>query len=292
MVFSMTGYGRAEQTVHGRDIAVEIKSVNARYFEYSSRMPRAYAWVDDRLKKRLSAAISRGKTELSLTVTDVGAAGTVISVNEELARGYLDALRGLSASLGVEDDVTTGTLTRFSDIFTVARAGMDEEQVFADIAAVADGAIAAFVKMRGAEGEKLAEDVLARLDAVERMVGEVERLSEGRVQAYTERLYEKLKTLLQDRAVDDARVLTEAAVFADKTAVDEETVRLRSHLKQYREILAGGGPVGRKLDFLTQELNRETNTIGSKTQDLAVTRLVVEMKAEIEKIREQIQNIE
>lgn len=292
MVFSMTGYGRAEQVVHGRDITVEVKSVNARYFEYSSRVPRAYTWVDDRLKKRLSAAISRGKTELSLTVVDVGAAGTVISVNEELARGYLTALRSLSASLGIEDDVTTGTLTRFSDIFTVARAEMDEEQVFADIAAVADEAIAAFVAMRGAEGEKLAEDVLARLEAVERMVGEVEQLAEGRVQAYTDRLYEKLKALLQDRTVDDARVLTEAAIFADKTAVDEETVRLRSHLKQYREILASGGPVGRKLDFLTQELNRETNTIGSKTQDLAVTRLVVEMKAEIEKIREQIQNIE
>ena len=292
MVFSMTGYGRAEQVVHGRDITVEVKSVNARYFEYSSRVPRAYTWVDDRLKKRLSAAISRGKTELSLTVVDVGAAGTVISVNEELARGYLTALRSLSASLGIEDDVTTGTLTRFSDIFTVARAEMDEEQVFADIAAVADEAIAAFVAMRGAEGEKLAEDVLARLEAVERMVGEVEQLAEGRVQAYTDRLYEKLKALLQDRTVDDARVLTEAAIFADKTAVDEETVRLRSHLKQYREILASGGPVCRKLDFLTQELNRETNTIGSKTQDLAVTRLVVEMKAEIEKIREQIQNIE
>ena len=292
MVFSMTGYGRAEQVVHGRDITVEVKSVNARYFEYSSRVPRAYTWVDDRLKKRLSAAISRGKTELSLTVVDVGAAGTVISVNEELARGYLTALRSLSASLGIEDDVTTGTLTRFSDIFTVARAEMDEEQVFADIATVADEAIAAFVAMRGAEGEKLAEDVLARLEAVERMVGEVEQLAEGRVQAYTDRLYEKLKALLQDRTVDDARVLTEAAIFADKTAVDEETVRLRSHLKQYRESLASGGPVGRKLDFLTQELNRETNTIGSKTQDLAVTRLVVEMKAEIEKIREQIQNIE
>ena len=292
MVFSMTGYGRAEQVVHGRDITVEVKSVNARYFEYSSRVPRAYTWVDDRLKKRLSAAISRGKTELSLTVVDVGAAGTVISVNEELARGDLTALRSLSASLGIEDDVTTGTLTRFSDIFTVARAEMDEEQVFADIATVADEAIAAFVAMRGAEGEKLAEDVLARLEAVERMVGEVEQLAEGRVQAYTDRLYEKLKALLQDRTVDDARVLTEAAIFADKTAVDEETVRLRSHLKQYREILASGGPVGRKLDFLTQELNRETNTIGSKTQDLAVTRLVVEMKAEIEKIREQIQNIE
>lgn len=292
MVFSMTGYGRAEQVVHGRDITVEVKSVNARYFEYSSRVPRAYTWVDDRLKKRLSAAISRGKTELSLTVVDVGAAGTVISVNEELARGYLTALRSLSASLGIEDDVTTGTLTRFSDIFTVARAEMDEEQIFADIAAVADEAIAAFVAMRGAEGEKLAEDVLARLEAVERMVGEVEQLAEGRVQAYTDRLYEKLKALLQDRTVDDARVLTEAAIFADKTAVDEETVRLRSHLKQYREILASGGPVGRKLDFLTQELNRETNTVGSKTQDLAVTRLVVEMKAEIEKIREQIQNIE
>ena len=292
MVFSMTGYGRAQQLLHGRDITVEIKSVNARYFEYSSRIPRAYAWLDDRLKKQLAGAISRGKTELSLTVAEVEGGGVQIRLNEELARQYLAALRGMSEALALIDDVTVSTMTRFSDLFTVTKPELDEEQIAADVLAVAQQATEAFLSMRAAEGQKLEEDILSRLCAIEEMVGQVEQLAEGRVAAYTQRLYEKLKVLLEDRSVDESRLLTEAAIFADKTAVDEETVRLRSHIKQYREILSGGGAVGRKLDFLTQELNRETNTIGSKTQDLAVTRLVVDMKAEIEKIREQIQNIE
>lgn len=292
MVYSMTGYGRAQQVRDGREITVEIKSVNSRYFEYTSRLPRSYAWLDDPLKKQLAAAISRGKVELALTVVDAGDSGAVVRVDEQLARDYLTALRALAASLQVKDDVTVNTLTRFSDIFTVDRESMDEEQVQADVLAVEQQAIDAFLAMRAAEGGKLAEDVLARLDAIEQMVGEIEHLAEGRVQSYTDRLYEKLKLLLADRSIDEGRILTEAAIFADKTAVDEETVRLRSHLRQYRDILGAGAPAGRKLDFLTQELNRETNTIGSKTQDLAVTRLVVDMKAEIEKIREQIQNIE
>ncbi len=292
MVFSMTGYGRAQQVLHGRDITVEIKSVNARYFEYSSRIPRAYAWLDDRLKKQLAGSISRGKTELALTVAEVDGSGAQIRINEDLARQYLEALRGMAQALSLKDDVTVNTMTRFSDLFTVTKPELDEEQIAADVGAVAKDAIAAFLSMRSTEGEKLEEDVLSRLCSIETMVGQVEQLAEGRVANYTQRLYEKLQLLLEDRSIDESRLLTEAAIFADKTAVDEETVRLRSHIKQYREILSSGGPVGRKLDFLTQELNRETNTIGSKTQDLAVTRLVVDMKAEIEKIREQIQNIE
>ena len=292
MVFSMTGYGRAQQVLHGRDITVEIKSVNARYFEYSSRIPRAYAWLDDRLKKQLAGSISRGKTELALTVAEVDGSGAQIRINEDLARQYLEALRGMAQALSLKDDVTVNTMTRFSDLFTVTKPELDEEQIAADVGAVVKDAIAAFLSMRSTEGEKLEEDVLSRLCSIETMVGQVEQLAEGRVANYTQRLYEKLQLLLEDRSIDESRLLTEAAIFADKTAVDEETVRLRSHIKQYREILSSGGPVGRKLDFLTQELNRETNTIGSKTQDLAVTRLVVDMKAEIEKIREQIQNIE
>ena len=292
MVFSMTGYGRAQQVLHGRDITVEIKSVNARYFEYSSRIPRAYVWLDDRLKKQLAGSISRGKTELALTVAEVDGSGAQIRINEDLARQYLEALRGMAQALSLKDDVTVNTMTRFSDLFTVTKPELDEEQIAADVGAVAKDAIAAFLSMRSTEGEKLEEDVLSRLCSIETMVGQVEQLAEGRVANYTQRLYEKLQLLLEDRSIDESRLLTEAAIFADKTAVDEETVRLRSHIKQYREILSSGGPVGRKLDFLTQELNRETNTIGSKTQDLAVTRLVVDMKAEIEKIREQIQNIE
>ena len=292
MVLSMTGYGRAEQERGGRDITVEIKSVNSRYFEYTSRMPRSFAFLDDKLKKLVNATISRGKTELALTVVNIGAPEASISVNLDLAKGYLDAIGEMSSALGVENDVTAGTLTRFSDIFTTRKAETDEEQLWADVKAVAEAAVENFVAMRAAEGAKMKADVESRLCFLEERVGRVETLSAGRVEAYTNRLYEKLKTILEDRSIDDARVLTEAAIFGDKTAVDEETVRLRSHIAQYRSILELDEPVGRKLDFLTQELNRETNTIGSKCQDLDITRTVVDMKAEIEKIREQIQNLE
>ena len=292
MVLSMTGYGRAEQERSGRDITVEIKSVNSRYFEYTSRMPRSFAFLDDKLKKLVNATISRGKTELALTVVNIGAPEASISVNLDLAKGYLDAIGEMSSALGVENDVTAGTLTRFSDIFTTRKAETDEEQLWADVKAVAEAAVENFVAMRAAEGAKMKADVESRLRFLEERVGRVETLSAGRVEAYTARLYEKLKTILEDRSIDDARVLTEAAIFGDKTAVDEETVRLRSHIAQYRSILELDEPVGRKLDFLTQELNRETNTIGSKCQDLDITRTVVDMKAEIEKIREQIQNLE
>ena len=292
MVLSMTGYGRAEQERSGRDITVEIKSVNSRYFEYTSRMPRSFAFLDDKLKKLVNGTISRGKTELALTVVNIGAPEASISVNLDLAKGYLDAIGEMSSALGVENDVTAGTLTRFSDIFTTRKAETDEEQLWADVKAVAEAAVENFVAMRAAEGAKMKADVESRLCFLEERVGRVETLSAGRVEAYTNRLYEKLKTILEDRSIDDARVLTEAAIFGDKTAVDEETVRLRSHIAQYRSILELDEPVGRKLDFLTQELNRETNTIGSKCQDLDITRTVVDMKAEIEKIREQIQNLE
>ena len=292
MVLSMTGYGRAEQERGGRDITVEIKSVNSRYFEYTSRMPRSFAFLDDKLKKLVNGTISRGKTELALTVVNVGAPEASISVNLDLAKGYLDAIGEMSSALGVENDVTAGTLTRFSDIFTTRKAETDEEQLWADVKAVAEAAVENFVAMRAAEGEKLRADILSRLVYLEQAVGEIEQTSAERVQKYTEKLYAKLKALLEDTNIDEARILTEAAIFADKTAVEEEPVRLRSHIRQYRDILEKNEPVGRKLDFLTQELNRETNTIGSKAQELAITRMVVDMKAEIEKIREQIQNIE
>ena len=292
MVRSMTGYGRAQQERGGRDITIEIKSVNARYFEYSSRMPRSFAFLDDRLKKLVSGAISRGKTELALTVVNVSAPEASISVNLELAQSYLDAIRTMSDTLGVRDDVTASTLTRFSDVFTTRKAETDEEQLWQDVRAVAVAAVENFVSMRAAEGEKLKADILSRLETLERAVGEVEAMSAQRVPQYQEKLYARLQSLLADTSIDEARILTEAAIFADKTAVDEETVRLRSHLRQYRDILELSEPVGRKLDFLTQEMNRETNTIGSKAQDLEITRKVVDMKAEIEKIREQIQNIE
>lgn len=292
MVLSMTGYGRAEQERGGRDITVEIKSVNSRYFEYTSRMPRSFAFLDDKLKKLVNGTISRGKTELALTVVNVGAPEASISVNLDLAKGYLDAIGEMSSALGVENDVTAGTLTRFSDIFTTRKAETDEEQLWADVKAVAEAAVENFVAMRAAEGEKLRADILSRLVYLEQAVGEIEQTSAERVQKYTEKLYAKLKALLEDTNIDEARILTEAAIFADKTAVDEETVRLRSHLSQLEDMLEQGGAVGRKLDFLIQEFNREANTIGSKCSDVALSRVVVELKGEIEKIREQVQNIE
>ncbi len=292
MALSMTGYGRSEQVRNGRDITVEIKSVNSRYFEYSSRIPRSCAFMDDRLKKLLSQNISRGKVELSLQLQNVDSQDVTVEVNLPLARSYKQAMSILEAEIGVRDDSTAGFLARFPDVLSVRCADVDEEQLWLDVCAVAEDALRNFISMRLAEGEKLREDVMSRLSTLEAFVAKVEENSEQRVEAYTQRLYTRLQNVLQDQNIDEARILTEAAIFADKTAVDEETVRLHSHISQYRQILAGEEPVGRKLDFLTQELNRETNTIGSKCQDLEITRTVVDMKAEIEKIREQIQNIE
>ena len=292
MPLSMTGYGRAEEVQHGRDITVEIRSVNSRYFEYSSRMPRSCAFLDDRLKKLLSSKVSRGKVELSLQLQELGSRDTVVEPNLELARSYQQALNAIAQELGVVNDASAQTLARFPDVLTVRRADLDEDELWADVSQVCGQALENFVAMRAAEGEKLKADLLNKLQGLEDSVALVEQNSAGRVDAYTQRLYNKLKVLLEDRSIDDARILTEAGIFADKTAVDEETVRLHSHIQQYRTILDSQEPIGRKLDFLTQELNRETNTIGSKCQDLEITRVVVEMKSEIEKIREQIQNIE
>ena len=292
MPLSMTGYGRAEDILHGRDITVEIRSVNSRYFEYSSRMPRSCAFLDDRLKKLMSSKVSRGKVELALQIQEIGAPDTVVEPNLELARSYQNALNLIAETLNVANDATAVTLARFADVLAVRKANVDEDELWADVSSVCGQAVDNFVSMRAAEGEKLKADLLGKLDELETFVGQVEENSAGRVEAYTQRLYAKLKVLLEDRNIDDSRILTEAGIFADKTAVDEETVRLHSHIQQYRSILDSAEPIGRKLDFLTQELNRETNTIGSKCQDLEITRIVVEMKSLIEKIREQIQNIE
>lgn len=292
MVSSMTGYGRADMSLHGRNITAEIRSVNSRYFEYSSRMPRNCVFMDDKLKRLLNSRISRGKVELSLTIHSVETADTVVEVNTALAQSYLDALSEISQKLSVPMTTTASEIARFPDVLSTKRAQVDEEEFYADVAAVCEQALERFCAMRRTEGQRLKEDVLARLALIETIAREIEAQSEGRVQAYTDKLYQRLQEVLKDTSIDEARILTEAAIFADKTAIDEETVRLHSHIAQYREILELDEPVGRKLDFLTQELNRETNTIGSKAQDLEITKRVVQVKAEIEKIREQIQNIE
>ena len=280
MILSMTGYGRAEQVLNGRDITVELRSVNSRFFEYSSRIPRTCAFMEDKLKKLAAARVSRGKVELNLSIQNVTAADTVVQVNWQLAESYKNAFQAMADRMDLKNDATVGMIARFPDV------------LWADVEQVAGQAVEAFLAMRAAEGEKLRADVESRLTTIETLVGQIEQNSAGRVQAYTERLYARLKEILEDRSIDEARLVTEAAIFADKTAIDEETVRLHSHVAQYRAILALDEPVGRKLDFLTQELNRESNTIGSKCQDVSITRLVVELKSEIEKIREQIQNIE
>ena len=292
MVLSMTGYGRAGALLHGRDIKVELRSVNARFFEYSSRLPRSCAFLEDKLKKLVAAKVSRGKVELSLSIQTVTAADTVVSVNWSLAQGYRAALDSLIEKMDLKNDVTAGMIARFPEVLTQTAAPTNEDELWQDVQSVALQAVDAFVAMRAVEGEKLKADVAGRLDTIEELVAKIEQGSAGRVQAYSDKLYARLQELLGDRSIDESRLVTEAAIFADKTAIDEETVRLHSHVAQYREILALDEPVGRKLDFLTQELNRESNTIGSKCQDVAVTRLVVELKSEIEKIREQIQNIE
>ena len=292
MVLSMTGYGRAGALLHGRDIKVELRSVNARFFEYSSRLPRSCAFLDDRLKKLVAAKVSRGKVELSLSIQTVTAADTVVSVNWQLAEGYRAALNAMAERMDLKNDVSVGMLSRFPDVLTQTAAPTNEDELWEDVRSVAEQAVDAFIAMRAVEGEKMKADVSGRLTTIEALVGQIEESSAGRVQAYSDKLYARLQELLGDRSIDEGRLVTEAAIFADKTAIDEETVRLHSHVAQYREILALDEPIGRKLDFLTQELNRESNTIGSKCQDVAITRLVVELKSEIEKIREQIQNIE
>ncbi len=292
MVRSMTGFGRAQEVLNGREITVEVRSVNSRYFEYSSRLPRSLGFADDALKKAVQAEVGRAKCEVHLSVQNLEAAEMKIDANLPVARGYYEALCAIAADLHIENNIAAGHFARLPDVFNLVREGVDEDAMLADILAVAGAALRRYNAMRAAEGEKLAADISARLSAIEAMVGSVEAGSAGRMERYTKRLAERLAEVLADTAVEPARLLTEAAIFADKTAVDEESVRLRSHLAQYREILAGGGQVGRKLDFLTQELNRETNTIGSKCQEVDITRLVVDMKAEIEKIREQIQNLE
>ena len=292
MLKSMTGYGRAQKILNGRDILVEIRSVNHRYYEYSSRIPRTYNYIDEKLKTLLKNSISRGKVEVAVTINNIEGKDTEIAINKGIAEGYVQALRSISQELGLEDDLTLSKLMKLPDIFTVQKTPDDEEQVWNDVADVAQEAVSKFVEMRTTEGQRLRKDITDKADGILRMVMEVERLSPITVENYRARLYKKLSEILENKDIDEQRILTESAVFAEKIAVDEETVRLRSHISQLKAMLGSDEAVGRKLDFIVQEMNREVNTIGSKAQDLNITKIVVDMKAEIEKIREQIQNIE
>lgn len=292
MLRSMTGYGRSQKILNGRDILVEIRSVNHRYYEYSSRVPRTFSYIDEKLKGLLKTGISRGKVEVAVTINNIEGRDSEIAINKGVAEGYVNALRSVSEELGLEDDLSLSKLIKLPDIFNIQKTPDDEEQVWNDVSEVTKEALERFVEMRKVEGERLRNDVIQKADAILEMVGRVEVLSPQTVENYRNRLYKKLSEILEDKNIDEQRILTEAAVFSEKIAVDEETVRLRSHISQLKTMLDADEAVGRKLDFIVQEMNREVNTIGSKAQDLNVTKIVVDMKAEIEKIREQIQNIE
>ena len=292
MVKSMTGYGRARETRNGRDITVEVRSVNNRYLDCSVKMPRVYIFAEDAVKSLVQGAVSRGKVDVFITIDTKEAEGAIVTVNEALAEGYLRAIERLQQAYGLEGDLTAYRLARFPDVLAVTKAEEDLEAVSADICAVLSQALTAYNTMRSTEGQKLAEDILGRLDTIEALTAAVEARSPQTVAEYREKLLARMQEVLNSTTIDESRILTEAAIFADKVAVDEETVRLRSHLSQLREMLQGSEPVGRKLDFLIQEVNREANTIGSKCNDVAIARKVVDLKAEVEKIREQVQNIE
>ena len=292
MIKSMTGYGRARMTLNKRDITVEVRSVNNRYLDCTVKMPRMYTFAEDAIKQRVQKAISRGKVDVFISVDATAADVAKVSVNRELAAGYAAALRELAGVCGTELHVTPEQLSRFPDILTVTKADEDLETVSADLCTVLDEALTAYNAMRAVEGTKLAEDILGRLSTIVDYTAQVEKRSPETVREYREKLTSRMQEVLQSTSIDPQRILTEAAIYADKVAVDEETVRLRSHVAQLRTMVASDEPMGRKMDFLIQEVNRESNTIGSKCNDVEIARVVVGLKAEVEKMREQVQNVE
>ena len=292
MIKSMTGYGRARTTLNKRDITVEVRSVNNRYLDCTVKMPRMYTFAEDAIKQRVQKAISRGKVDVFISVDASAADVAKVTVNRELAAGYASALKELAEVCGMEPHVTPEQLSRFPDVLTVTKADEDLETVSADLCQVLDEALASYNEMRGVEGRKLAEDILNRLSSIESYTAQVEKRSPETVKEYREKLTARMQEVLQSTTIDPQRILTEAAIYADKIAVDEETVRLRSHVAQLRGMVESDEPMGRKMDFLIQEVNRESNTIGSKCNDVAIAQVVVGLKAEVEKMREQVQNVE
>lgn len=291
-LLSMTGYGSAKGSVEGQEITVELKSVNNRYLDCSVRLPRNFLFAEDTVKQAVSAGVSRGKVDVFVSAQASQDSGTVVSVNEELARGYRDAVAHIAETLGLESGLNAFSLARFPDVLTVERRELDKDKAAAALSEITAKAVEEFNAMREREGERLRRDMLGKLETIEWLVSVVEERSPQTVKEYRERLEARLRDILADRSLDEQRVITEAAIFADRTAVDEETVRLRSHIAQFRTMLEEGSPIGRKMDFLVQEFNRESNTIGSKCSDASLAKVVVDLKSEIEKIREQLQNVE
>lgn len=292
MIKSMTGYGRAQGSFSGGEISVEIKSVNNRYLDCNVKLPRVYAFAEEAVKGLVQKTISRGKVDVFININAAGADNVKISVNRPVVEGYLSAMKQIAADYAVRDDISVGTLTRMGDVLLVEKREEDETEVQEALLSVVSQALSAFDAMRTREGEALKNDLLGKTEDILDLVSRVEARSPVTVAAYRERLTAKMREVLENTAIDEARIVQEAAIYADKVAVDEETVRLRSHVAQLRQMLTDGGVIGRKLDFLMQEMNREANTIGSKGSDVEQARNVVDIKSELEKIREQIQNIE
>ena len=292
MIKSMTGYGRAVETVNGREFTVELRSVNNRYLDCSVRLPRMLSFGEDAVKQAVKASVSRGKVDVFITVKSENGDETQVSLNRSVLEGYLAAMRQMVEEYGVKDDISVSALSRMNDVFLVEKPQVDEDALLADLMRVVAKALEGYDAMRRTEGAALDADLRSRGQTILELVAQVEAGNGQTVIDYRTRLENKLREVLENTNIDESRILTEAAIFADKVAVDEETVRLRSHLKQMNAMLDGGGAVGRKLDFLLQEMNRETNTIGSKCTDVRLARIVVDIKAELEKIREQTQNIE
>lgn len=292
MVKSMTGFGRAKQTKDGLNVTVEIRSVNHRYFEFSSRLPKGCMFLEEKLKSFCNQKMSRGKVEVSVIIEENSEGATVVEINSQYADAYIDAIKKMSEKYRIKNDIKMSSLVGNSELFTVKKQTLSDEVITSAVLETADCAMDSFIEMRKTEGERLKADVKSRTDFILEKVALIEERSPETVKAYREKLEQKIKELIGDTQVDEQRLLTETAIFADKIAVAEETVRLRSHIKQFCTLLEGDEPVGRKLDFIVQEMNRETNTVGSKAQDIEIAHMVVDIKSEIEKIREQIQNIE
>lgn len=292
MIKSMTGYGRAVETLNGREYTVEVRSVNNRYLDCAVKLPRSFSFGEEAVKQAVKGTITRGKVDVSVCVVSEGGSNAKVILNTTVVEGYLSAMQEMVEKYHVRDDISVSALSRLPEVFTVERPEVDEDALKADLMQAVSGALARFDQMRSVEGAALETDLRSRGQTIRSLVAQVEAGNSQTVADYRAKLASKLRQILEDRSIDDARILTEAAIFADKVAVDEETVRLRSHLQQMNTMLDGGGAVGRKLDFLLQEMNREANTIGSKCTDVRLARIVVDIKAELEKIREQVQNVE
>ena len=292
MIKSMTGYGRAVETVNGREFTVELRSVNNRYLDCSVRLPRVLSFAEDAVKQAVKKDVSRGKVDVFISLRSEGGEEMKVSLNPSVLEGYLGAMRQMVNEFGVKDDISVSTVSRLPEVFAIERPELDEEQLLADLMSVVSKALASYDAMRCTEGQALEQDLRNRGNTILEFIAQVEAGNVQTVVDYRARLEAKLREVLENTAIDESRILTEAAIFADKVAVDEETVRLRSHVAQLRGMLESDEPMGRKMDFLIQEVNRESNTIGSKCSDVSIAQVVVGLKAEVEKMREQVQNVE